>query len=69
MNNPFSDLNNKTVIITGGLGFMAKQYTSVFVSYGCKVILLDIKKKYQNQKKILLTSNAILQMKMKFRKH
>lgn len=46
-NHPFSDLKNKKVVITGGLGFMAKQYTSIFIKFGCKVILLDIKKKYQ----------------------
>lgn len=50
-NNPFSDLKNKKVIITGGLGFMAKQYTSIFTNFGCEVILLDIKKKYLTKSK------------------
>ena len=79
MNNPFSDLNNKTIIITGGLGFMAKQYTSVFVRYGCNVILLDIKKKYQNKNKNITyikcditnedeVSNALSLIKKKFGK-
>ena len=42
--NHFADLKNKTVIITGGHGFMGSQYSKAFEKAGCKVILIDIKK-------------------------
>lgn len=49
--NHFADLKNKTVIITGGHGFMGSQYSKAFVKEGCKVIIIDIvkvKKKSNN---------------------
>ncbi len=44
MNIPYPDLKNKTVIITGGLGFLASQFTKAFESNSSKVIIFDKKK-------------------------
>ena len=50
----FSDLNNKNIIITGGLGFLANQFTEALIKYKCNVILVDIKntKKKNNSKNL-----------------
>ena len=39
----FKDLNNKNIIITGGLGFLASQFTEALIDNKCNVILIDIK--------------------------
>jgi len=41
----FKDLKNKIVIITGGNGFIGKQFTKAFQSVGSKVIIIDNKNK------------------------
>ena len=41
----FKDLKNKTVIITGGLGFLGKQIVNAFCEEGSNIIILDNKKK------------------------
>ncbi len=38
----YSDLKNKNIILTGGSGFLGKQITEAFKSYGSNVIILDI---------------------------
>jgi len=50
----YNDLKNKTVIVTGGLGFLGSQISSSFYSIGAKVIILDksssklkVNKKYE----------------------
>ena len=46
----FTDLENKVVVITGGLGFLGKQFVNAFVESKSKVVILDIipKSKYKN---------------------
>lgn len=46
----FNDLKNKNVIITGGLGFLGKQFINAFYQVGSKVIILDKKKKVSSNK-------------------
>ncbi len=41
----FSDLKSKIVVITGGHGFLGKQFASAFLNVGCKVIIIDTKEK------------------------
>ena len=41
----FSDLKNKNIIITGGLGFLGKQIIDAFYKEGSNIIVLDNKKK------------------------
>ena len=41
----FSDLKNKNIIITGGLGFLGRQIIDAFYEQGSKIIILDNKKK------------------------
>jgi NAD(P)-dependent dehydrogenase (short-subunit alcohol dehydrogenase family) len=43
MNILYSDLKKKTIIITGGLGFLATQFTKAFEHNLCNVIILDTK--------------------------
>lgn len=43
MNILYSDLKNKTVIITGGLGFLGSQFTKAFENNHSNVIILDTK--------------------------
>ena len=43
MNILYSDLKNKTVIITGGLGFLGSQFTKAFENNLSNVIILDTK--------------------------
>jgi NAD(P)-dependent dehydrogenase (short-subunit alcohol dehydrogenase family) len=43
MNILYSDLKKKTIIITGGLGFLATQFTKAFEYNLCNVIILDTK--------------------------
>ena len=50
--NTFADLKNKIAVITGGQGFMAKQYSKAFIKAGSKVILIDIKKSKNYTKNI-----------------
>lgn len=38
----FNDLKKKVVVITGGSGFLGKQYCNAFLKNKCKVINLDI---------------------------
>jgi NAD(P)-dependent dehydrogenase (short-subunit alcohol dehydrogenase family) len=45
----FKDLVGKTVIITGGNGFLGSQFSDAFLKNGSKVIVLDLKK--NNKKK------------------
>jgi NAD(P)-dependent dehydrogenase (short-subunit alcohol dehydrogenase family) len=47
MNNLYPDLKNKTIIITGGLGFLASQFTKAFCLNSSKVIILDKRKSYK----------------------
>ena len=53
----FSDLKNKVVIITGGLGFLGKQILNSFYKEGSKVIILDNKKKIRSKKFIHYSCN------------
>ncbi len=46
----FKDLKNKTVIITGGLGFLGKQIVNAFCEEGSNIIILDNKKKTSSKK-------------------
>ena len=47
----FNDLKKKTVIITGGSGFLGSQFVKAFQSKKSNIIILDlVKKKYKNQK-------------------
>jgi NAD(P)-dependent dehydrogenase (short-subunit alcohol dehydrogenase family) len=48
MNILYSDLKGKTIIITGGLGFLASQFTKAFKNNSSNVIILD--KKNSNKK-------------------
>ena len=41
----FKDLNNKTVIITGGNGFLGSQFVNEFLENNANVIVLDLKKR------------------------
>ena len=41
----FKDLNNKTVVITGGNGFLGSQFVNEFLENNTNVIVLDIKKR------------------------
>ena len=56
MSTMFKDLNNKNIIITGGLGFLASQFTEALIDNKCNVILIDIKniKKKKKIKKFIL---------------
>lgn len=46
----FNDLKKKTVIITGGNGFLGSQFVEAFKNKNSNIIILDIvKKKYRNQ--------------------
>ena len=56
MSTMFKDLNNKNIIITGGLGFLASQFTEALIDKKCNVILIDIKniKKKKKIKKLIL---------------
>jgi len=44
MNNIFSDLKNKTIVITGGSGFLGSQFVEAFLQFHCNVVVLDLKK-------------------------
>ena len=44
----FKDLKNKTVIITGGNGFLGSQFVKAFIEKDSNVLILDITK---NKKK------------------
>ena len=46
----FSDLKNKNIVITGGLGFLGKQIINAYVKEGSRVIVLDNKKKINSKK-------------------
>ena len=47
----FNDLKKKTVIITGGSGFLGSQFVEAFQNKNSNIIILDIvKKKYTNKK-------------------
>ena len=46
----FSDLKNKNIIITGGLGFLGKQIIDAFYKEGSNIIVLDNKKKNNSKK-------------------
>ena len=59
MNILYPDLKGKTIIITGGLGFLASQFAKAFEDNHSNVIILD--NKPSNKKK---NSIAISQMKM-----
>ena len=50
----FKDLSNKNIIVTGGLGFLASQFTEALIECNCNVILVDIKniKKKNNLKNL-----------------
>ena len=43
MNILYSDLKRKTIIITGGLGFLASQFEKAFEDNSSNVIILDTK--------------------------
>ena len=44
MNTLYPDLKGKTILITGGLGFLASQFIKAFEKNLCNVIILDKKK-------------------------
>lgn len=47
----FNDLKKKTVIITGGSGFLGSQFVNAFQRKNSNIIILDlVKKKYTSQK-------------------
>jgi len=73
MNCIYPDLKHKTIIITGGLGFLATQFIEAFKDSSSNIIILDkeqsIKKNYfkcdiTNEKKLIATLKKI---KKKFR--
>ena len=37
----YTDLKNKTIVITGGLGFLASQFIKAFEYNASKIIILD----------------------------
>lgn len=43
MNIIFPDLKNKTIIITGGLGFLASQFIKAFEHNSSNIIIIDNK--------------------------
>ena len=53
MNYTFEDLKNKTIIITGGSGFLGSQFVESFLNIGSNVVNLDkkINKKIIRNKK------------------
>ena len=53
MNYTFEDLKNKTIIITGGSGFLGSQFVESFLNIGSNVVNLDkkINKKMIRNKK------------------
>ena len=56
MNYTFEDLKNKTIIITGGSGFLGSQFVESFLNIGSNVVNLDkkINKKMIRNKKNFL---------------
>ena len=60
MNILYPDLKGKTIIITGGLGFLASQFAKAFEDNHSNVIILDNKPSNKKKK----NSIAISQMKM-----
>ena len=48
MNILYPDLKGKTIIITGGLGFLASQFVKAFEDNSSNVIILD--NKFSNKK-------------------
>lgn len=52
MKHTYADLKNKVVLLTGGNGFFGKQICDAFLKSGCKVIILDIKKRILNHKNL-----------------
>ena len=59
MNILYPDLKAKTILITGGLGFLASQFIKALEHNFCKVIILD--KKKSNKKNFFI---VILQKKV-----
>jgi len=59
MNILYPDLKKKTIIITGGLGFLASQFSKAFEDNLSNVIILDTKN--SNKKNFL---DVILQKKI-----
>ena len=55
----FSDLKNKNIIITGGLGFLGRQIIDAFYKQGSKIIILDNKKIIQKNLNISLVIFAM----------
>jgi nucleoside-diphosphate-sugar epimerase len=51
MNILYPDLKGKTIIITGGLGFLGTQFLKAFENNSSNVIILD--KKLSDKKKFL----------------
>ena len=43
MNILYPDLKNKTIVITGGLGFLASQFIKAFEQNSCNIIIIDNK--------------------------
>ena len=37
----YKDLQNKTIAITGGLGFLGSQFSNAFIEQGSNVVILD----------------------------
>ncbi len=52
MKHTFTDLKNKVVLLTGGNGFFGKQICNAFLNSGCKVIIIDIKKRKLSHKNV-----------------
>jgi len=57
MNYTFEDLKNKTIIITGGSGFLGSQFIKSFLDIGSNVVNIDIKK---NNSKLSLNHKSKL---------
>lgn len=46
----YKDLKNKSIIITGGSGFLGSQFSEAFLKQDSKIIILDLKKPKINHK-------------------
>ena len=44
MNVIYPDLKGKTILITGGLGYLASQFIKAFEDNSCNIIVFDKKK-------------------------
>ena len=56
----FNDLKKKTVIITGGSGFLGSQFVEAFQNKNSNIIILDIVKKNIPTKKLYNTTVTLV---------